>query len=88
MTVKHSVTYSEKVDFIVDNRYNFEIGGKNKSQKQLDGLPEAFLAVDNICKPNSTMAIRTNLLIFKFKQPQSKAKKTYLWRLFQNKKKL
>lgn len=48
IAVKHHVTYSEKVDFIIDDRYNFEIGGKNKTQKQLEGLPEAFLAVDNI----------------------------------------
>lgn len=48
LTVNHRVTYSEKVDFIVDNRYYFEIGGKNKNQKQIEGLSEAFLAVDNI----------------------------------------
>lgn len=48
LTVKHSVTYSEKVDFIIDNKYNFEIGGKNKTKKQIEGLSQSFLAVDNI----------------------------------------
>lgn len=48
MVVRHSVTYSDKVDFIIDNKFNFEIGGKNKTQSQLEGLDNAFIAVDNI----------------------------------------
>jgi hypothetical protein len=32
----------------VDNKYTFEIGGKNKSKKQIVGLDNAFIAADNI----------------------------------------
>ncbi len=34
VSVKHNVTYSQKGDFTIDNKYVFEIGGKGKSMKQ------------------------------------------------------
>jgi len=37
-----------KGDFYVDNKYTFEIGGKNKSAKQLNGIENAFYAIDDI----------------------------------------
>jgi hypothetical protein len=40
--------YSEVGDFLVDNRLTMEIGGKNKSLKQLRGIPEAYVAADDI----------------------------------------
>jgi predicted AAA+ superfamily ATPase len=43
-----TVTSSKKTDFTVNNRYSFEIGGKNKGREQVMGLPEAYLALDNI----------------------------------------
>jgi len=46
--VKHQVNYSENTDFVVDNKYSFEIGGKNKNQRQIQGLDKAFLALDDI----------------------------------------
>lgn len=46
--VRHNVTYSSKVDFIIDDTYNFEIGGKNKTKEQLKGVSNGFLALDNI----------------------------------------
>ncbi len=48
LQVGHHVVYSTKGDFIVDNIYTFEIGGKNKTQKQVAGMDNAFIAVDNI----------------------------------------
>ena len=48
LQVSHHVVYSTKGDFIVDNIYTFEIGGKNKTQKQVAGMDNAFIAVDNI----------------------------------------
>ena len=48
MRVKNKVTFSKEVDFIVSNKYNIEIGGKNKTNKQLKGLENAFIVVDNI----------------------------------------
>lgn len=48
LKVGHHVAYSTKGDFLVDNIYTFEIGGKNKTQNQIAGMDNAFLAVDNI----------------------------------------
>ena len=38
----------KKVDFYVDNKYHFEVGGKGKTQKQLQDLENAFLVKDDI----------------------------------------
>lgn len=48
LRVKHKVTYPKKADFLIDNKYTFEIGGKNKKQKQIAGVENAFIAADNI----------------------------------------
>lgn len=42
------VGYSSKIDFVVDGIYNFEIGGKDKGQKQVADLKNAFVVKDNI----------------------------------------
>jgi predicted AAA+ superfamily ATPase len=46
--VKHAVTFSKVVDFIVSGKYHVEIGGKNKTKKQIAGLENAFTVLDNI----------------------------------------
>ncbi len=48
LTESHKVTYPEKGDFLVDEKYTFEVGGKNKSDEQIKGIPNAFLAIDNV----------------------------------------
>jgi hypothetical protein len=48
LRVLHSVNYSDKSDFLVDDRYTFEIGGQNKNRKQITGIENAFVAADNI----------------------------------------
>jgi uncharacterized protein len=42
------VKYSPVGDFIFQDKYLFEIGGKNKSGKQLQGSPEAYIISDDI----------------------------------------
>lgn len=42
------ITYPEKGDFLIDNKYTFEIGGKNKDKKQIADIPDAYLAIDDI----------------------------------------
>lgn len=42
------INLSSASDFIIDNKYTFEIGGKNKSKKQISNLKNAFVAKDNI----------------------------------------
>lgn len=44
----HQVSYSNETDFLVDNKYYFEIGGKNKTKKQIKDLENAFVVADNI----------------------------------------
>ena len=46
--VHHKIYYSAKTDFLVDDKYSFEIGGKDKSQHQIEGLPDSFVVKDNI----------------------------------------
>lgn len=48
LRVSHSVNYPDKGDFIVDSRYTFEIGGKNKNTIQIQDVPDSFLAIDDI----------------------------------------
>jgi len=44
----HNLSIANKGDFFVDNKYYFEVGGKNKNRSQIGNLPNAFLAVDDI----------------------------------------
>ena len=48
LRVQHKITYPDKADFLVDKKYLFEVGGKNKTQKQIAGIENAFIAADNI----------------------------------------
>lgn len=43
----HRVTYPSTGDFKVDD-YVFEVGGRNKKQKQIENIDHAFLALDDI----------------------------------------
>lgn len=42
------VNSSPKTDFLINGKYTFEIGGKNKGHRQIMGIENAFLALDNI----------------------------------------
>ncbi|MCF8228322.1 MAG: AAA family ATPase [Bacteroidales bacterium] len=44
----HKLTYTKTGDFMVNEKYTFEIGGKNKTLKQIAGLGNAYLAQDDI----------------------------------------
>jgi hypothetical protein len=35
-------------DFVVNKKYTFEIGGKNKTFHQISDLPNSFIAADDI----------------------------------------
>ena len=45
---KHKISFHEKTDFLVDNTYAFEIGGKDKSKKQIAGIENAYIVMDEI----------------------------------------
>lgn len=44
----HEINLSEKADFIIDKKFTFEIGGKNKTKKQIATISDAFVAKDGI----------------------------------------
>lgn len=45
---KHQLNYSDKADFLVDDKYTFETGGKNKTQNQIKDIENAYIAADDI----------------------------------------
>ncbi len=45
---KHQVHYHHQGDFILDERVVIEVGGKSKDSKQIEGLDNAYLALDDI----------------------------------------
>ena len=48
LSVKHNVTYPKKGDFLVDTKYLFEIGGKNKGFTQIKDIENSFVVADDI----------------------------------------
>jgi len=43
-----SIEYTNKGDFLIDNKYTFEIGGKNKNYQQIYDIPNSYIVADNI----------------------------------------
>lgn len=48
LSVKHEVSLHPKADFLVDGKWAFEIGGRNKSKEQIQGVENAFIAADDM----------------------------------------
>jgi len=48
LKVVGKVTSSKRADFTVDDKYTFEVGGKNKGHEQIVGMENAYLALDNL----------------------------------------
>ena len=44
----HNITYTEQTDFCVDGKFYFEVGGKNKTTRQIKDLNNAYLALDGL----------------------------------------
>jgi len=44
----HEVLFSEQSDFFVDQKYTFEVGGKNKKRKQIKDVSDSYILADNI----------------------------------------
>ena len=44
----HEINLSEQADFLVNKKYTFEIGGKNKTRKQIVDIPDSYIAKDMI----------------------------------------
>ena len=48
LSVGHRVGFAKTGDFIIDNRYVFEIGGKGKGFAQIRDIPDSYVAADGI----------------------------------------
>lgn len=49
MRTKHHVEIPTKSgDFLIESKYTFEVGGLNKSNRQIKTIPDSFVAMDNI----------------------------------------
>ncbi len=46
--LKHQLNYTRIGDFLVDNKYTFEVGGRNKSKKQIATIKNSWVVADNI----------------------------------------
>lgn len=44
---QYDVTYPDRGDFLVDDKYLFEVGGKSKNFNQIKDIENSFLAVDD-----------------------------------------
>ncbi len=45
---QHQLGYPHRGDVLVDEKYTFEIGGKNKSFEQIKEIPNSYVAADDI----------------------------------------
>jgi hypothetical protein len=48
MLKDYSIKLAKKGDFLIDDRYIFEVGGKNKSFKQIKNIPDSYVISDDI----------------------------------------
>ena len=46
--LNNKISYSKIGDFLIDDKYIFEIGGKNKSFKQIKDISNSFIVADDI----------------------------------------
>ncbi len=44
----YEIKTADRGDFLVDSKYTFEVGGKNKGFSQISGVTNSFLALDDI----------------------------------------
>jgi len=48
LSYQHKINLPKNGDFLIDDKYTFEIGGKNKTRQQISAINEAYLVKDNI----------------------------------------
>jgi len=48
LSYHHQLNYTENGDFLIDKNYVFEVGGRNKKDRQIKELPNAYIAADDI----------------------------------------
>lgn len=48
LSENHQITASKQGDFIIDEKWTFEIGGRNKDLSQIKGINNAFIGTDDL----------------------------------------
>ena len=48
ISVLHNISLPQKADFLIDDKFTFEVGGKNKKQNQIQNINNAFIVKDDI----------------------------------------
>ncbi len=48
LKVKHAVNLPKQGDFLIDKKYMFEVGGKNKSFEQIKDVKNSFVVIDDV----------------------------------------
>jgi len=48
LNFNHKMRFTESGDFLVDDKFTFEIGGKNKTSKQIQNIENSWIVADNI----------------------------------------
>jgi len=48
VSLMHQVTLPKQGDFFVDDKYTFEVGGKNKTVKQIANIDQAYIVSDDL----------------------------------------
>ena len=48
LAYEHRLNYPKQGDFMIDERYVFEIGGAGKSDSQIKNVPQSYVVADNI----------------------------------------
>jgi hypothetical protein len=54
LNYNHIVEVSNDGDFLINNKYTFEVGGKNKSFKQIKDINNSYLVIDTDNTQNTT----------------------------------
>lgn len=48
LSYTHEIAFSESGDFLVDGRYTIEVGGRNKTRKQIQNVVDSYIAADSL----------------------------------------
>jgi len=44
----HNIQIARQGDYLINGKYSFEIGGKNKTFRQLANIPDSYIAIDDV----------------------------------------
>jgi len=58
---KYKLNIAKKGDFIIENKYTFEVGGKNKSFNQIKDIENSYVVADNM-----TIGIKNKIPLYLF----------------------